>query len=219
MRSYVTPIIVAIVLSGLATARSVFVPVDPAAARTWWQSVILWLQLWATVWAPEGTKGMFGGQMSMPFLHVPDKDNKMTQPPLSGTGTAAMIWLVLSLGMTACGLGTTYALLSAAEQVDKAAAAQLPDYDRQVRAGIVLTSKSTEDGAARLHDWDGKVEKLVKAVEGVHASVVLARDGVVDVSKGLRAKTELTGWIDPVLRAAMNLKNLLSSVGLRLAVQ
>ena len=179
--------------------------------------------LWIPVLGPVLTKfPVLGALISRIAAKDPDA-GKMplppSDPPSPPVASLLPLLFLASLALTACGLKTTYALLSAAEQVDKAAAAQLPDFDRQTRAGIVLTAKSTEDGTARLHDWDGKVEKLVKAVEGVHASVILARDGANDVSKGIRAKAELSGWIDPVLRAAVNLKNLLASVGLRLAVQ
>ncbi len=113
---------------------------------------------------------------------------------------------------------SAYVTLTAAETVDVQARAQFAALDRNHRLEIVAKAKSEADGIAKLAAWDVTADALTKTIEGTHASVKLARDGIEGVKSGLKSKAELSSWIGPILTAAINIKNLLGAAGIPLKV-
>ncbi len=126
---------------------------------------------------------------------------------------------LLALLLSGCiTVKSAYVTLTAAETVDVQARAQFAALDKAHRADIVAKAKTEADGVAKLAAWDVTADALTKTIEGTHASVKLARDGIEGVKAGLKSKAELSSWIAPVLQAAINIKNLLAAAGVPLKV-
>lgn len=144
----------------------------------------------------------------------------MSDRKLIGFITASAL-AMLALLFSACHVNlyaTTYATLTLAEKVDRAALDQFPALDKYKRAQIVQAAKSEEEGKAALAEWDIKVEKIVKAINGTDAAVKLARDAMVDIKAGKRSEAELSTWIASAVNLGVDLKNLLESAGVPLKV-
>lgn len=136
-------------------------------------------------------------------------------------GTIAVIvgvGITLAALFAGCGLTPYYKALDVAEKINIVAAQKFPDFDKAKRSQLVQAAHDKADGEQQLASWDVTADKLIKASEGIHASVILAKDGLKDVKAGVRKWSELTAWIGPVLRGATNLVALFAAVGLKLEV-
>lgn len=129
---------------------------------------------------------------------------------------AVLLLVAALLGGCASAYTITAGSLVAAEKVTQAASEQFPAFDDMQRKKIVMTAVSRESGAHALAAWDETAEKVATAIEGAHASVRLAADGLKGVREGLRKPGELSSWIGPALRVGVDLVRLLEAVGLKL---
>ena len=131
-------------------------------------------------------------------------------------GPTILLLAVVSLSACAQGYAASYAGLTAAERINEAAADQFPALDKEKRAGIVRIAKSEAEGKELLAAWDLTAERLVKAVEGTHASVQLARDALAEIKSGLRDKRQLGGWVSTAIQLGIELKDILAASGVPL---
>lgn len=140
--------------------------------------------------------------------------------PARSVAAAIALALALCGVLLSGGCVSAYAVtagsLTAAEKTVQAASEQFPVFDAMQRKKIVMSAASREGGAHALAEWDETAEKIAKAVEGAHASVRLAADGLKGVRDGLRKPGELSSWIGPALRVGVDLVRLLEAVGLKL---
>lgn len=217
-------IIIPLFVSAIATARSVFVPVDPHATRTWWQSLIFWLQLWMTAWAPEGMKGLGGGQVSVPFLHMPKKDDKMTQPPLSGAGTAALLAWITFFGFTACGItwGDAARLsLGSFEQGQSIIAKAATDYEHQrqenfrSKATKVQSLAELEKLEAAEADFFANFGKVVDSLNKLWTATTAIKITlpIAELAADKNERYKIDQWITTGLGELLSLRDLLSKFG------
>lgn len=116
----------------------------------------------------------------------------------------------------ATGLKASYASLAAAETIAGASAEAFVRFNAEQEAKVVAEAKTKDEGNKAFAVWRSKADHIAQAIEGVHASVKLARDGIKDVAAGIRHPSELGGWITAALNAAFNLKNLLTGLGVKL---
>jgi hypothetical protein len=131
-------------------------------------------------------------------------------------GAILLLGSALLFGGCATAYTATAATLTAAERTVQAAVEQYPPFSNAKRQAIVLSAKSLDEGVRGLREWDETEERVVMAIEGAHASVLLAADGLKGVREGLRKPGELQGWIGPALRVGVDLVRLLEAVGLKL---
>jgi hypothetical protein len=131
-------------------------------------------------------------------------------------GAILLLGSVLLFGGCVSAYTTTAATLTAAERTVQAAAEQFPAFDQHKRKQIVDEAKSKAEGLQALADWDTTSDRIVKAVDGAHASVRLGADGLKGVRDGLRKPSDLSAWIGPALRVGVDLVRLLEAVGLKL---
>ncbi len=129
--------------------------------------------------------------------------------------TAVLLLLVILPGCVSA-YAVTAASLVTAERTVQAAAEQFQPFDKAKRASIVQQATSLDTGKAALAQWDVTAERVAKAVEGAHASVKLAADGLTGVRDGLRDPSQLGAWIGPAIRVGLDLVSLLNAVGLKL---
>lgn len=130
-----------------------------------------------------------------------------------------MRWLlIVALLCTGCAsaLSASYKSLATVDKLVGAAAVAVPQLDQTMQVQIVRDAVSFDDGSGKLKTWREKIAPAYKAVEGAHAAVQLARDGIKDVAAGLRKPSDLGGWISAALNAAQNLVVLLAAVGITL---
>lgn len=149
--------------------------------------------------------------MTRPLL----RDRHGDLPMLVG---AALLLAALLLGGCTTAYTATAASLTAAERVVQAATEQFPDFDAMQRKKIVMQATSREGAAKGLAEWDVTANRIALAIEGSHASVRLAADGLKGVRDGLRKPGDLNSWIGPALRVGLDLVRLLEAVGLKLKV-
>ena len=114
------------------------------------------------------------------------------------------------------GLKASYASLAAAESIAGASAEAFVRFNAEQESKVVAEAKTREEGNKAFAEWRSKADHIVQAIEGVHASVKLARDGIKDVAAGIRSPSDLSGWIAAALNAAMNLKRLLTGLGIKM---
>jgi hypothetical protein len=142
----------------------------------------------------------------------PSKLQPMPPPP---SGASLRVLLPLAL-LTLAGCGTayqaSYATLATLERQVITAAEELPRADAAKQDAIVNAAKSHEEGAAALKAWRAKRADGEKAITGTHASIRLARDGVLDLEKGA-AKGDPRQLVIMATRAVGNLAALLDAVG------
>lgn len=129
-----------------------------------------------------------------------------------------LVVIISALLLAGCGttMQAAYGSLATAERLAVDCAAGFPDFDREHQRRIIELADSKEKGADALAAWREKRENIVKAIEGTHASVKLARDAIHDIEQGVREKHELQKWIAPALRAAMNLREVLRAMGVKI---
>lgn len=134
----------------------------------------------------------------------------------------ALAWLVCAAALALAGCTSAYtktaAALVVAERTVQAAAEQFPAFDKAKRKAIVEAATSANDGRMHLDAWDVKSERIVRAIEGAHASVQLGADGLKGVRDGLRDPKNLSTWIAPAIRVGVDLIELLRAVGLNLQI-
>lgn len=134
----------------------------------------------------------------------------------------AAVALLCCLALVALFAGCTSAYtitagtLTAAERTVQAAAEQFPAFDGKKRHDIVMEAKSREEAAKALVEWDVTSNRIATAIEGAHASVRLAADGLKGIREGTRKPGDLQAWIGPALRVGLDLMRLLEAVGLKL---
>lgn len=132
---------------------------------------------------------------------------------------AKLLICVAAWMLVGCGANlytTTYTALNLAEQMDAQAQAQFPALDKQKRADIVAGATSLADGQAKLAAWDATSTKVAAAIAGTDASVKLARDAMTSIAAGTKPSSELATWIASAVNLGLDLKNLLTSVGVPL---
>lgn len=130
----------------------------------------------------------------------------------------SVICLFLLAGLaSACaeGVAGSYNLLTAVERRVNRAAERFPAYSEAKQQALLDASATRPEYNAAAGAWREKRELGVRAIEGTHATVKLARGGIADVRAGLRNAKELSTWIGPALRAAQNLFPLLEALGWR----
>lgn len=123
--------------------------------------------------------------------------------------------LVVAVCCTGCpaGLAVTYTSLTIVEKRVASAAERFPAYSEAKQLAMLEAAATRPEYSAAVTAWREKRETAVRAIEGTHASVKLARDGIADVRAGLRKASELSTWIAPTIRAAQNLFPLLAALG------
>jgi hypothetical protein len=123
--------------------------------------------------------------------------------------------LVFLLG---CGsaLKNTYASLATAERLVVAAAEELPRFDEARQAKIIKDAKTGDEARAKLKEWRDTREKVVKGIEGAHASIQLARDAMDGISRGVGNPKDLGTWAGVAIRVYQDLMALLRVVGVEL---
>jgi len=158
--------------------------------------------------------GIFSGAKALKSQPMPDAP----APPPGGPSLRAILPLVALLGLSGCvsAYTTTAASLIVAERTVHAAAEQLKPFDAAKRKAIVEQASSYDAGKAALAEWDVTAERVAQAVEGAHATVKLAADGLKGVRDGLRNPRDLNSWIAPAIRVGVDLLALLNAVGLKL---
>ncbi len=125
---------------------------------------------------------------------------------------AVLLWAGCGTGMK-----TAYGSLSSAEALVVAVSRELPAYSEAHQRRLVEAAGNDEEAArSAVKAWRERREHIVKAIEGGHASVQLARDAIHDIEKGVREKHEIQDWIAPALRAVLNLRNVLKAVGVHI---
>lgn len=129
---------------------------------------------------------------------------------------AALLLVMALLGGCTTAYSITAGTLTAAERTVQAASEQFPAFDDMQRKKVIMTATSREGGAHALAQWDETADRVAMAIEGAHASVRLAADGLKGVRDGLRKPGELSSWIGPALRVGVDLVRLLEAVGLKL---
>ena len=106
--------------------------------------------------------------------------------------------------------------LAKAEQKNGDFGEQFPAINRAKVKVIVDTAPSEADGNKSLDEWKVTAERLVRMVEGNHASAQLIRDAVAQIRVGVRSKAELAQWAEMALRLWPDLQRLLVASGVRL---
>lgn len=125
----------------------------------------------------------------------------------------AALTVVLLTSGCATGMKAAYGSLASAEALVVGVSRELPAYSEAHQRGLVEAARTAEEARIAVAEWRAKRETIVKAIEGGHASVQLARDAIHDIEKGIREKSQLADWIAPALRAVLNLRNVLKAVG------
>lgn len=129
-------------------------------------------------------------------------------------------WFVCALALLMAGCTSAYtktaAALIIAERTVQAASEQWPQFSDAKRKAIVAQAASKDAGSKQLDEWDVTADKVVKAIEGAHATVQLGADGLKGVRDGLRDPKQLGSWVTPAIRVGVDLLALLQAVGLNL---
>jgi hypothetical protein len=135
-------------------------------------------------------------------------------PPPSGASLRVLLPVLFAVGLSGCGTAyqASYATLATLERQVVAAAEELPRQDAYKQAAIVAAAKSLPEGEAALKAWRAKRGDGEKAIAGTHASIRLARDGVIGLEKG-GDKGDPKALVNMAMRAVGNLAALLDAVG------
>lgn len=132
----------------------------------------------------------------------------------------AAAWLVCVLALAMVGCTSAYtktaAALIVAERTVQAASDEWPKFSDAKRRAIVAQATSKDAGSKQLDEWDVTADKVIKAIEGAHATVQLGADGLKGVRDGLRDPKQLGSWVTPAIRVGIDLLALLNAVGLNL---
>ncbi len=135
--------------------------------------------------------------------------------PRIPTGASLRVLVPLAmLSLAGCGTAyqASYATLATLERQVITAAEELPSADAAKQDAIVNAAKSLAEGQAALKAWRAKRADGEKAIAGTHASIRLARDGVLDLERGA-AKGDTRALVIMATRAVGNLAALLDAVG------
>ena len=136
--------------------------------------------------------------------------------PISG------LWLVFLLApmLSACTLAqaitNSYKGLGIAEKTVSVALVRFPLASRNHRLELVAKATTEAEGKAALDAWDVTEARISKAVLGTDATVKMCRDALAEISKGVRDKAQLAGWIATGIRLGFDLKDLLAAAGVPL---
>lgn len=180
-----------------------------------------------------GSLGTIGGIMAS--LWKPRRDRaliaahneaiKPESPPDSITTTTTvttplLVLALLSALLPGCTLAQavtgSYKGLTLAEKVVGEATKQFPALDRNHRLEIVAKASTEQQGKDGLAAWDVTSDRLVKSIQGTDATIKLVRDALAEISKGVRDKAQIAGWIATGIRLGLDLKDLLAAAGVPL---
>lgn len=128
--------------------------------------------------------------------------------------------LPLCLTLSGCTLAQaitgSYKGLTLAETTVATAIKQFPPAARTHRLELVNKATSEAQGQAALDAWDVTEGRISKAILGTDATVKLCRDAIAEISKGVRDKSQLAGWIATGIRLGIDIKDLLAAAGVPL---
>ncbi len=132
-------------------------------------------------------------------------------------GIAALV-AAMSLAGCAQTTKTAYASLNTAEQVVRVAAEKLPQVAAERTNEIIKTATTLEEGSGRIEDLYLKVTKASQAIEGAHAAIQMARDGVRGVELGAKNTSDVMLWVNSAVRVAKDVVTLLESIGVKVDI-
>lgn len=175
------------------------------------------------VFAPRDKTGIPTPLIAKPsVVTVPVVEVTVNPPsdPPPATPLLALVLLSTLFSLPACTLAQaitgSYKGLAIAEKTVGAANAQFPTLDRGHRKEIVDKASTEQQGKDQLAAWDVTADRLVKSIQGTDATIKLCRDALAEISKGVRDKAQLAGWIATGIRLGIDLKDLLAASGVPL---
>ncbi len=110
----------------------------------------------------------------------------------------------------------SYKGLAVAEATVLVTMEKFPTASRNHRLAIVAKAASEDQGKAELAAWDVVESRISRAIIGTDATVKLCRDAIAEISKGIRDKSQLAGWIATGIRLGIDIKDLLAASGVPL---